>query len=124
MKTLPSKELLSAVLGIELLNEHGLGCDRFEIKGKNLAYRYTYDYSMADERSINIYELMHLMKEWAYKYGFEMVSYHIQDSSEYRCLYAHLSIDLNKDKRIGFYADTEFEAISKACEWILKGISK
>jgi len=66
------------------------------------------------------YHLMHLMKEWTYKYGHEMVSYHIQDSNEWRCLYAHISIDLNIDKRVGFYAETEFEAVTKACEYILE----
>ena len=107
-----SKELLSAVLGDDMYPK--------EIENNLLLFKQVADAPWSAMRSINIYELMHLMKEWAYKYGHEMVSYHIQDSNEWRCLYAHISIDLNIDKRVGFYAETEFEAVTKACEYILE----
>jgi len=116
---LPSNDLLSEVL------KHDYSERLFtiiSIEDNNLVGRY--DCGSGEPTGlgyeINIYELMHLMKEWTYKYGHEMVSYHIQDSNEWRCLYAHISIDLNIDKRVGFYAETEFEAVTKACEYILE----
>ena len=98
--TLPSKELLSAVLGCEITYCH-------EINGE---LRYgIYTPIGTDERTINIYELMHLMKEWALKQGYLLYSVPTM------CLIKTLSLEYIKEFSD---VDTEFESVTKACEWI------
>ena len=109
---LPSNDLLSAVFNSNILSSEMKSSVQLDCLKRFVDGDFTF--------SIIIHELAHRMKEWAYKYGHEMVSYHIQDSTQWRCLYAHISIDLNIDKRVGFYAETEFEAVTKACEYILE----
>jgi len=104
---LPNKELLSAVLGEE--------CIPLEIVVNTLYYKVSYAENTLLE--INIYELIHKMKEWAYNtYGLELQSgrccgvYYCWDETTgydtYMC-------DASEAK-------TEPEAVTKACEWILE----
>ena len=67
---------------------------------------------------INIHELAFKCKEWAYdNTAYEITAYRMQDTSEYRCVIGLNLLSKYKDV-IGFYADSEPEAIFKACEWI------
>jgi len=108
-----SKELLSAVLNTDAsqISLHKNMCEYYHDNGNIF-------------EGINIYELMHLMKEWAIKHNYRINS----------TTYYHKNSDIvvgnsNVEKRIGkeFYSShsnqgnySEFEAVTKACEWILK----
>ena len=94
-----SKKLLSGVLNYDVI----------ELSGPDMFFN-TISYSDGyEERKINTYELMHKCKEWAYeKYDISILS-------------LRKSASINSDKHLApFTADTEPEAIFKACEWILK----
>jgi len=117
-----SKELLSEVLDIELelkrneLNpiptgkESGSEVIFYWVKGE------TYFHNGS---SINIYELAHKCKEWAYKQGYEIVeSAHklkMRETKKYS--YVFTTFD---GKKILFNPHRTF----KACQWILDNQSK
>ena len=117
---LPSIELFNKVTGVEITfitqkNESELN---FYIPNTG--------YMNGSTSSINIYELQHLMKEWAgniqnFKYphmeAYSIQSYIRQDTAfnaEVNSLYHPNITYIVKD------AFTEPEAVTKACEWILK----
>lgn len=127
METLPSKELLSDVMGFH--------CDNISMNETDIEY-YEYvshkdvvDIEDKEFKIINIYELMHLMKEWAMSYEYYIYSRcRIKNrgasvtaiaTTVKRTLFSipdlsHTDIETyNKGK-------TEPEAVIKACEWILK----
>lgn len=65
----------------------------------------------------NIYELMHLMKEWAYTFDYCI-------SSEYGINESRFTITTTLNSFIcDGYADKEFEAVCQACELVLKEIN-
>lgn len=116
------KELLSAVLGEEYI-------DRLVevISIEDNLMRTYYDCGSGAPTGlgleINIYELAHKCKEWAFNEGFTLSS--SKDGIDEWCieLYNHLADDIN-DYRLNidfdaFDATTEPEAIFKACQWIL-----
>lgn len=115
MRDIISKELLSEVLGksVKITDKTKLGIFESELKGTCL--KVSNGLSIF---TINIHELTYKCKEWAYKYGFEIAAYRVQDSIEYRCLVGHNTINFNGTKS-GYYAESEPEAIFKACQWIL-----
>ena len=101
-----SKELLSEVLKKEVI-------DVFKVVKSNLRYEDT------DLQHINIYELMHLMKEWALKDNRVLTVLSGQDINGFKI--CNIGISPNKEYFTKqFIADTEFEAVTKASEWILK----
>ena len=63
--------------------------------------------------SMNIYELAHKCKEWANNKGFHLWS--MQNECQLETFEASHNLDIEH-----FMADTEIEAVFKACEWILK----
>ena len=87
---------------------------------------------------INIYELAHKCKEWAFEFRFDNKPtnnrYYMQRSG----YEDKFNVEKQKREKLGymtltfgclghtktFYADTEPEAIFKACEWILTKDSK
>lgn len=99
---LPSKELVSKVLNVHVtMIDKILGSDiGFEIN--NIS---------GSTHLINIYELAHKCKEWAYKQEYILESYFY--NSKARC-------DISKSYAVNemFIADTEPAAIFKACEWL------
>jgi hypothetical protein len=103
----PSKELLSEVLGFVVTSIYVAPNDKF-IEAQS---------EYQDER-INIYELMHMMKEWA-KAKYESTDFNVYGS--WQC---DITIFGEQDIVLNFHADTEFEAVTKACEWILKEDTK
>jgi len=115
---LPSKELLSSVLGKE--KEDILS---IRIVNNELQYYYKSLYRLGCNLkiskhkdsiiiSINIYELMHMMKEWAIS-----KKVYILSNISFIGGTAH-TIKGNENNL--FSANTEFEAVTKACEWILE----
>ncbi len=98
---LPSKELFEEVTEITVENIH------YGVYKGNVEY--------SEHGRINIYELMHMMKEWAYGQGYSLISYR---NTLQVCI-----CDIRKNG-LGVFdhraEDTEFEAVTKACEWILK----
>jgi len=61
---------------------------------------------------------MYEYKKEMFRLGFEVISYEMQDfedcNNSFRCVIALGSINLNRDKRVGFYAETECKAVKKA----------
>ncbi len=118
---LPSKELLSDVLGFECKLDEPL-----EGLENRVFFEYFHDKDKkVCKQSINIYELMHLMKEWAFNNGSEWCIDSRNDCNitgianfgNKSFPYSH--IDRLK-ANVLFQEETEFEAVTKACEWILK----
>ena len=120
-----SKELLNKVLNIEIVS--------YQMKQKNiLAYEYNkvsknqWSGKTFCNRSINIYELAHKCKEWAYyKHGYIIFSKTRISSSLASCYFDTMAKhDYEDDYCDDFRAETEYEAIFKACSWILEQIKK
>ena len=111
--TLPSKELLSAVL-----NKKAYWCDT-DFFG-NLLVHLDQERYLSKYDTINIYELTHMMKEWAWGNGFILTSKKSY-FGEWSCR-IHIKLESEsftpKVQDI-IISDYEFEAVTKACEWIL-----
>ena len=115
---LPSRALINAVMSfvpdaIEL-NKYGKSLDLYE-----LAYE---DGSVIGGGNINIYELMHMMKEWAYDNGYFILSAidgysSVDDINDNWKQCFKLSIPPQLEE-LG--NEKEFEAVTKACEWIFE----
>ena len=107
--TPPSKKLLTNILGFEVriisIVDNTLLCTKKTNRG------------FTDIR-INVYELMHLMKEWAYSLDEFIISSYWVNGGEVDIYGRYSCADSQPDK--SFSADTEFEAVTKACEYILK----
>ena len=104
----PSKELLSKVLGV-YVTEFYLDCE-------SLVYTYDRIFNENEQYKddINIYELAHKCKEWASYKGHTLSStYHPHNN----CI---CNIDIVTKNFKQFEANTEPEAIFRACEWILE----
>lgn len=105
-----SKELLSEIYNFDVKEIIELGTDEvtYEVRFNGLKNGLKYNI-------INIYELAHKCKEWAWLQGF-MLSSGFSDSKWF-CEYLQIDNDYINDY---FLSDSEPEAIFKACEWILK----
>ena len=129
-----SKELLSIVLGLTVVKV-------LELDGTILWYKGIVNMNnqpYAKELSINIYELAHKCKEWAFEFRFDNKPtnnrYYMQRSG----YEDKFNVEKQKREKLGymtltfgcfghtktFYADTEPEAIFKASEWILEQVEK
>ena len=97
-----SKELLSEVFEQEIRFIKYVANNTYEVHfEKPIRLKYII---------INIYELAHKCKEWANKQGYWANSGY---DNKYYCMLKDMP-----DNQ-WFYADTEVEAIFKACQWIL-----
>ena len=113
---LPSKELLSEVFALKInlveTDEH-----------RRKIYYYCNQFGKITGE-INIYELAHKCKEWATSKGYIMLSYMEDDKTGYVSLgdlFGKTKVKLPQPKdSFWFEADTELEAIFKACEWIME----
>ncbi len=104
-----SKELLNEVLGYETSYIKMVGtklCFSCHIKGGS---------------NINIYELAHKCKEWAFSYKFDFEIIRIKNVKNYGKIFIRIhTIHTNQCNGKEFYPfDREPEAIFKACQWIL-----
>lgn len=107
-----SKELLSEVLDrkvVEFIEESWL------CSSNTIVYILEDD---VNEDFINIYELAHKCKEWAYSKGYVIVS-----MNNFKWCYVNVS-NLGGLTLKEVNSDTEPQAIFKACEWILKNLKK
>ncbi len=112
---LPSKELLSAVTYSELSDIEMFG--KSQIKCHKIVKDVDFGYEVRDAKVreyINIYEIQHLMKEWAVSKGWHLYTC-ITENEGALCDGAKAH-----NKQLYYDADTEFEAVIIACEWILK----
>lgn len=119
---LPSKELLSEVLSKEFNFMFGISDISTYNNLVQISFYETELCSMCGLHQINIYELAHKCKEWAFdkEYSVYATQYKIDDGEW--CIYVF------KDKDMHDYGcdicDTTFktepEAIFKACEWIME----
>jgi len=104
-----SKELLSEVLGENIRG----------VKDKQPSERMLYFRVQSGvTRQINIHELAHKCKEWAYKsYGLSIWSGYSFDDECFTC---EVYEDGQTSSETYWAANTEPEAFFKACEWILE----
>ena len=122
MEAIISKELLSEVLDKKVVVD-----DISNIELKENTITFIEDYWDEDEGSgfyrnhtINIYELAHKCKEWALSKGYILMSKPRTSSSFATCEFCkNGKCDYEDDLWNDFRADTEPEAIFKACQWIL-----
>lgn len=103
-----SKELLSEVVKFENIDGREW---KFDIVNNIVVITYNIQkYSEGNRTEINIYELAHKCKEWAFNNGYE--------------LFSNLEFCQVRKYRGGkmklFKTKTEYESIFKACEWILQ----
>ena len=109
---LPSKELLSAVLDSSIRS--------YELSPNgNVLYALKDDVSVSDGMFINIYELMHMMKEYAFSKGYVIYSGRRRNDT-HKSIMFKVSDYGNCNKGNHAYSDTEFEAVVKSCKWLLK----
>ena len=101
-----SKTLLTVVLGKTII--------KLKLKNNKIVY---VGGNTQKRKKINIYELAHKCKEWAFKNNRELYS------SRGHCYISNLNRN-NPSNIIDHYAETEIEAIIKACEYILQQIKK
>ena len=104
-----SRELLSEIIGdgeVYITKE----IVRNEYRYKNLNWCYAED----TYESINIHELAHKCKEWAVSNNYGILSGFDWNKNPK----ADVAEINSLDDSIEFIADTELEAIFKACEWI------
>ena len=99
-----SKELISVVLNEDISSVYDRG--NYIQYGKDL-----------NTTSINIYELAHKCKEWAFEQGVEIVTYKRAFKT-----YRALPKGLKGIQTPEITEDSEAEAVFKACEWILEKI--
>ena len=107
---LPSNELLSVVLGVNA------SVDGLTKEDTILVYKKK---GIGILRTINIYELQHKMKEWAYKNSVYYIESYINSCGSYAMVYKNYS----EEPYFNCIEDTEFEALVMASEFILKEIA-
>ena len=110
-----SNELLREVLRLH--------CGIKSIKNSEVIYWFDCIGEIRED-SINIYELAHKCKEWAYKEGFIIdTGFHKYYINQFNAnCYGWVSSNISIKQH--FNECTEHEAIFKACEWILTKGSK
>jgi len=111
---IPSKELLSEVLEKKVLrfaftSEYGFDAIEYEVHDSPQRGNIFQDV-------INIYELAHKCKEWAWLKGYYISSFKDFGFDTYFCKVLFNATAPESGK--SFNSDTEPEAIFKACEWI------
>lgn len=122
-----SKELLSEVLGVSkylLLSFHFHGKHlHYLIQGNTISD--TENTIQNNHKTINIYELAHKCKEWAMQtpYIVDQLTINIDRTclpnkfkTRYWCVWLLRYSKVSEE----FYADTEPEAVFKACQWLLE----
>lgn len=111
MKHLPSTELLSTILGVRVLS-----IERVAINGDDTVLHYTKYGNRRDVKSrVNLYEFVHKCKARAWSDNISLKSYPWWLGTA-KCVLDNCDTG---DSRT-FLAETEAEAIIKACEWIMK----
>lgn len=108
-----TKALLSEVLGLE-----SYICEKAP-QTTNVRYKFDCIGEKRDS-SINIHELAHRCKEWAFKQGYELQSRIMSNDSQKRGNCCILKAECEYESCIKIEnAHTEPEAIFAACQWLL-----
>jgi len=110
-----SKELLSEVLGKKV--DKVYTADNEGNNFKTFVRPRFGDF--VDE--INIYELAHRHKEWAWNNGYEISSFKANHSGYWLAIVKIIDFNIPP---LGFTDNTEPKVIFKACEWILENKDK
>ena len=112
-----SKELLSEVLCIK----YTFTIEPNKEYNQNIIEWWQEDVYKEQMHSINIYELAHKCKIWAFNNGYELRSGRDIDVKEELCYFCEYKQERQLDYLNGdyFLAGTEPEAIFKACQWLL-----
>ena len=111
-----NKELLSAVLGIEIVRIHH--------SGYWLMYWTLYKNGKEKRNQINIHELAHKIKEWARKKRYAIISgIDMNGFWQYKAKVKYNDRGIIKEIPYKF-ANTEPEAIFKACNYILENLKQ
>jgi hypothetical protein len=104
-----SKELLSEVLGVDIVKFDSFSSSILDVEFKRFSHE--------EGIKLNIYELAHKCKEWAYRNNYG-ISVHTSEISGYiveiQCCFSVTN----------FHNMNEPEAIFKACQWILENRGK
>ena len=100
-----SKELVSEVFKLNI-------CEAYI--ENNILY---FDMGLPLIQSINIYEFVHMCKEWAFDKGYPFNVLYRHDYWD-RCELKY-DVDLYNHRK-SFCSDIEIEAVIKACNWILE----
>lgn len=110
-----SKELLEQVLDYAIIKNSKIDDDiNVKVHFKNYQNRY-------EDDKINIYELAHKCKEWAFKEGFVIRTYYFDSARFENKKMCNATVGKRKIGDVyTFCFDTEPEAIFRACEWILE----
>ena len=114
-----SKELLSEIFMYKVTQIHNIDAENnIHFNGGNEA---RYPYFLIKPITINIYELANKCKEWAFKQGYELFSRILSNDHQPvgNCVVYRVEADPEESLCIT-NADTEPEAIFKACEWVIK----
>lgn len=115
-----SKELLSEIYNIDIAVTSIYGN---EISIYERDFKYPLTYNASAYLCINLYQLAFYCKEWAYKNGYILLSKPRTSSSFASCSFDKIGKSAYYDDyHNDFRAETEIEAIFKACEWILNGV--
>ena len=124
MNDVISKELLSEVLQKDLsyILDPSMIISIYKVMGSRSILRYTIKRSVSNNHeSINIHELAHKCKEWAYKQGYILMSTIRTNSSLAICEFSKSGKhDYEDELYNNFRAHTEHEAVFLACKWILE----
>ena len=104
-----SKELVSEVFKLNI-------CEAYI--ENNILY---FDMGLPLIQSINIYEFVHMCKEWAFDKGYPFNVLYRYDYWD-RCELKY-DVDLYNHRK-SFCSDIEVEAIIKACNWILEELNE
>jgi len=114
MNDVISKELLREVLGYKV--EYVEECEHRD----NIIGIWN-NINSTPIKELNIYELAHKCKEWAYKQGYILMSTIRTNSSLAICEFSKSGKhDYEDELYNNFRAHTEHEAVFLACKWILE----
>ena len=112
MNYLPSKEVLTEILKENVKEVYEIGSNP-NFKDNTLLFNLN---GCGELCNINIYELAHKCKEWAYN-DKSLCGYSIELKS-YKSEFGYWLCELMSED-ITFSGDTEPEAIFAACQWII-----
>ena len=117
METSLTNELISKVLNVNVQTK----IHKDDLCSDNILIYWEFDGYHNECRNINIYELANKCKDWAATKGYVLFSKTRLNSSLASCYFDTIGRhDYEDDFHNDFRAETEPEAVFKACEWIRK----
>ena len=116
-----SKELLSEIFMYKVTQIHNIDAENnIHFNGGNEA---RYPYFLIKPITINIHELAHKCKEWSFDNGYSLESAKkavLGEENKMTSTWICCGFTPTYEVLPNFTANTEPEAIFKACEWVLK----